>query len=426
MTVFVVTVLIIVVLTILSVPITISLLTACLVGIGMSSDVPFFLAPQKMVEGMSSFPLLAIPFFLLAGDLMASGGITTRGVNLFISLFGHRRGSLAYSVVAANLFMSGISGSAVADAAATSKVLIPAMTRTGYRREFSASLAAASSVAGPIIPPSIALVIYGIVAKVSIIELFIAGYIPGLLVGAALMIYVRARTRAENFPSLPRSSGRERAIAARSGFWTLITPVLIVLGTVGGVFTVTELGVVLVVFTLLVGAVAHRELRLRTIPAKLVESSVLSANIMVLVGASALLAYLYVINDVPDDVPRVLLDFTENKILLLLLVNVVFLVAGAFLDSTPATIILVPILLPLMDQIGVDPVQFGLIVVFNLMLGLLTPPLCLSLFITSAVAGVPLWSAFRAVLPMFGLLLGVLLLVTYVPPLTLWLPSVLN
>lgn len=426
MTVFVVTALIIIVLTILSVPISISLLSACMVGISISDGVPFFLAPQKMVEGMNSFPLLAIPFFLLAGDLMTGGGITTRGVNLFNSMFGHRRGSLAYSVVATNLFMSGISGSAVADAAATSNVLIPAMSRTGYRPEFSAALAAASSVAGPLIPPSIALVIYGIVAKVSIIELFIAGYIPGLLVGVALLIYVRTRTRAESFPSLPRSSGRERLIAVRAGFWTLLTPVLIVLGTVGGVFTVTELGAILVVFAFLVGIFCHRELRLATVPGKLVESSILSANIMVVVGASALLAYLYVINDVPAEVPRVLLGLTENKVLLLLLVNVIFIVAGAFLDSTPATIILVPILLPLMDQIGVDPVQFGLIVVFNLMLGLLHPPLCLSLFITSAVAGVSLSSAFRAVLPMLGLLIGVLLLVTYIPALTLWLPSVLN
>lgn len=426
MTVFYVTAGLILLLAILSVPLGVSLTFACVVGIAMSADVPMFLVPQKMVEGMSAFPLLAIPFFLLAGDLMTSGGITTRGVNFFNSLFGHRRGSLAYSVVGTNIFMSGISGSAVADAAATSNVLIPAMSKTGYNRSFAAALAAASSVAGPIIPPSIALVVYGIVAQVSILDLFIAGYIPGLLIGLALIGYVRFRVSRDDMPRLPRATRAEKLIAARAGFWTFLTPILIVLGTVGGVFTVTELGAVLVVFALLVGFVAHRDLRPSEVPAKLASSSMLASNIMIVVGSSAVLAYLYVINDVPDQLPELLLSITDNKILLLLLVNLMLLIAGAFLDSTPATIIFVPILLPLMDQIGVDPVQFGLIVVFNLMLGLLHPPLCLSLFITSSVARVPLWDAFKAVLPMLGLLLVLLGLITYIPAITLWLPGVLD
>ncbi len=426
MTVFYVTAALILTLSIFSVPLGISLVSACVVGIALSSDVPMFLVPQKMVEGMSAFPLLAIPFFLLAGDLMTAGGITTRGVNFFNSLFGHRRGSLAYSVVATNIFMSGISGSAVADAAATSNVLIPAMAKTGYRRDFSAALAAASSIAGPIIPPSIALVVYGIVAQTSILDLFIAGYVPGLLIGVALVCYVRFRVVKDNMPGLARASRGERLIAARAGLWTFVTPVLIVLGTVGGVFTVTELGAILVIFALLVGLVAHRELRLRELPGKLASSSVLASNIMVVVGASAVLAYLYVINDVPDQLPNLLLGVTHNKFLLLLFVNLMLLIAGAFLDSTPATIIFVPILLPLMAQIGVDPIQFGLIVVFNLMLGLLHPPLCLSLFITSSVARVPLWDAFKSTLPMLGLLVALLGLITYVPAVTLWLPHLLQ
>ena len=227
-------------------------------------------------------------------------------------------------------------------------------------------------------------------------------------------------------PGLARASRGERLIAARAGLWTFVTPVLIVLGTVGGVFTVTELGAILVIFALLVGLVAHRELRLSELPGKLASSSVLASNIMVVVGASAGLAYLYVINDVPDQLPDLLLGVTHNKFLLLLFVNLMLLVAGAFLDSTPATIIFVPILLPLMAQIGVDPIQFGLIVVFNLMLGLLHPPLCLSLFITSSVARVPLWDAFKSTLPMLGLLVALLGLITYVPAVTLWLPHLLQ
>lgn len=410
------------VLTIMSVPVAISLLLACVAGIVMTGDTPMFLVVQKSVEGLNSFPLLAIPLFLLAGELMNSGDITGRGVAVFNSVFGRFRGSLAYTAVGTNMFLSGISGSAVGDAAATASVLVPAMKKQGYRASFAAALCAAASTAGPIIPPSIALVVYGIVTRTSILELFVAGYIPGLVLCLVLLGYVRFKAAKEDMPRLPRTSTREKLSRFRAGGWAMIAPLLIVAGTVGGVFTVTELGAVLVLYALGIGILAHRAIRMRDLPGQVQGAALTAANIMIVVGASTVLAYLYVINGVPAAVPDLILGITDNKLLILLVVNVLFLLVGAFLDSTPATIIFVPIILPLMVDLGVDPVQFGIIVVFNLMIGLLHPPLCLSLYITSAIAGETVGSVFSAVLPMIGLLFIVLALITYVPAISLWLP----
>ena len=423
MAILLVTMAIVLVLALLDVPLGLALLGACLVGIAMSPGVPLFLLVQKTVEGMQSFPLLAIPFFLFAGEVMTEAQITERGVDVFNSWFGRLRGALAYGVVGANVFMSGISGSAVADAAATGGVLIPAMKRAGYRPEFAAALCAVSGTIGPIIPPSIAMVIYGVVANVSILKLFVAGYLPGLLLATLLAGYVAVRASRNNFPSLPAVPFRQKLRTTGRGFWALITPVLLVGGIFGGVFTVTELGAVLVAYVFVIGLVVHQALKVQSLPRLLTSSSLTTSNVMFAVGISSVLAYLYTISGVPETLPGVILGITHNSVVILLLMNLVFLVAGTFLDSTPATIILVPILLPLAEQIGVNPIHFGVIVVFNLMIGLVHPPVAISLYVTSEIAGTPFMKSFVAALPMILLMLAALLVVTFVPALSLWLPQ---
>ncbi len=406
-----------------AVPVAFSLIASSVLVFLIWPDQPLWLIAQKMVNGMDSFTLLAIPFFILAAEIMNASGSSRRIVDVFNGIFGRMPGGLAQVNVGTNMFLAGISGSAIADATATGSMLIPEMKKSGYPASFSAALTAAAAICGPIIPPSIPLVIYGVIAKVSILKLFVAGYLPGLLIVLVLMFYVNYKAKKDDFPKEPKISLKELGTRARNGIWDLAIPVLIVVGILAGVFTVTELGAVLIVYALVIGIFVRRELSLGALPKMIKESALGSANIMIVVGASSIIAYILVIHDVPTLLPSFILNVTENPILILLLVNIVFLIAGMFLDSTPATVILVPIFLPLMENIGIDPVHFGIIVVFNLMLGLLTPPVALNLFATSAIAEVPFWESFKSVLPMLALLFALLLLITYIPIISLGIPN---
>lgn len=406
-----------------SVPVAFSLIASSVLVFLIWPEQPLWLIAQKMVNGMDSFTLLAIPFFILAAEIMNASGSSRRIVDVFNGIFGRMPGGLAQVNVGTNMFLAGISGSAIADATATGSMLIPEMKKRGYPRSFSAAITAAAAICGPIIPPSIPLVIYGVIAKVSILKLFVAGYLPGLLIVLVLMFYVNYVAKKEGFPKEPKITIKELGARARNGIWDLAIPVLIVVGILAGVFTVTELGAVLIVYALLIGLFVRRELSLAALPKMIKESALGSANIMIVVGASSIIAYILVIHNVPTLLPNFILNVTENPILILLLVNVVFLIAGMFLDSTPATVILVPIFLPLMESIGVDPVHFGIIVTFNSMLGLLTPPVALNLFATSAIAEVPILDSFKSALPMLILLFTLLLLITYIPMISLGIPK---
>lgn len=413
-------------LALLSVPIAFALGLSSLAVMLIWPGPPLLLAVQKILNGMDSFPLLAIPFFLFAAALMNSGGITHRIIDVFSGSFGRFRGSLGLVNVGTNIFLAGISGSSVADATATGSVLIPAMKREGYPAAFAAALTATAAVIGPVIPPSIPLVIYGVVAKVSIIELFVAGYLPGLLLGSALLAYVWLLAGRRGFPAQPPCPWPELARRLKRGFWSLLMPVLLVAGIFGGVFTVTELGAVLVVYALLLSFLIYREIDLRQLPGTLRQVALDSANVMFIVGVSSLFAYLIVVYQVSDHIAAFAAEWIDSRIGALILMNVILLAVGMFLDSTPATIILVPMFLPLAREFGIDLTHLGLIMVFNLMVGLVTPPVALNLYIAARIAQVPIGRVILELLPMFALLIAILALITFVPETVLWLPRQLG
>ena len=406
----------------LAVPIAFALGISCLVIMIVWPSQPFFIVAQKTLTGMDSYTLLAIPFFMLAAEVMNSGDITQRIIDAFNALFGRFRGSLAMCDVAANMFMAGISGSASADATAIGSVLIPAMVTDGYPAPFASALTAVASICGPIIPPSIPLVIYGVITRTSILKLFVAGYVPGFLLGVLLWAYVWIIARRRGFHSRPPVRIGEALKSFRRGIWALMMPGVLVAGILGGVFTVTELGAVLVIYALFVGIFMHRAFRRDEFFAMLQRVAVNSANVLFIVGVSSLLGYLLVVHGIPQMVPDFIFGLTHNKYVILVLLNVVFLIAGAFLDSTPATIILVPILLPLVRGLGIDFTHFGLMVVFNLMIGAVHPPVGLVLYICTTIGRTNMINVLIEMIPMFFILFLVLGLITYVPETVLWLP----
>jgi tripartite ATP-independent transporter DctM subunit len=385
---------------------------------------PFLLVAQKTLNGMDSLPLLAIPFFLLASGIMNAGGLTDRVVNVFNGIVGPLRGGLAMVNVAVNIFFAGISGSAVADATATGSILIPAMKRNGYPGSFAAALTAAAAACGPVIPPSIVLIVYAVVAHVSIFKLFLAGYLPGLLLAALLIAYVWYVATKRGYPKQPRVGLREITSRIRLGFWALTIPFGLVLGISLGVFTIVELGAVLVFYALLV-CLIYRQLPVREIPRILLQTGLDAANIMFIVGVSSLLAYLIAINRIPDLILAEVLSFTHNKWLFLIVVNVILLVAGTFLDSTPATIILVPIFLPIAKELGIDPIHFGIVFAFNLSIGTVHPPIGLNLYVTSNIAKETIGKVMLELVPIYGLMFLVLIFITFFPEPLLWLPNFL-
>ncbi|HEY9213155.1 MAG TPA: TRAP transporter large permease [Ancylobacter sp.] len=415
-------------LTLLSAPIAISMGISALVVVAIWGT-PGVLLAQKLVNGIDSFPLLAIPFFILSAAIMNSGGVTTRVIDLFASALGRVRGSSGIVNVGTNVFLSGISGSAVADAAASGALLIPEMKKEGYSGAFAAAFTAGAAVLGPIIPPSIPLVIYGVIAQVSVMKLFLGAYIPGFIIAAALMVYVSYVAKRQKLAARGRASWPEIGRKFRVSVWALSMPLLLALGAKGGLFTVTELGAVLVVYALFIGWVIHREFQWRQFPGMLTDAALQTANIMLIVGVSSFIAYLIVINGIPRDIQAHLKAAELGPTGFMLLVNVVFLVAGIFLDSTPVTIILVPIFLTSAIGYGIDPVHFGLVVVLNLMIGLIHPPIGLNLLITQSISRAPMSEVVRESLPIIAIIaiiLAVLMLITFVPATVLWLPNALG
>lgn len=409
----------------LAVPIAVSLGVAS-VAIILVWGSPGFVLAQKMVNGIDSFPLLAVPFFILSASIMNSSGITHRIVGLLGAMLGRLRGSSGTVNVGTNLFLAGISGSSVADASATGALLIPEMRKEGYTGGFSAAFTAGAALLGPILPPSIPLIIYGVIAQVSITKLFVGGYLPALIIATTLTVYVNFHAKSHN---LPRQGAQEWGTIwtlFRSSIWALMMPVLLIIGARGGFFTVTEIGAVLVVYALFVGWVIHREFQWKKFPSILVDAGMQTANILLIVSTSSFVAYLMVVHGVPKSLMTWMQDAQLSPVAFLLIINVVLLVAGAFLDSTPATIIIVPIVLPTAMSLGIDPVHFGLVVVINLMIGLIHPPMGLNLLITQSVAKVPMAEVIRESLPILALMLAILLLVTFVPSIVLWLPELVG
>lgn len=385
--------------------------------------IPLMVVPHQMIAGIDNFPLLAIPFFFLAGELMNAAGITQRLVAFATALVGHIRGGLAYVVIVTNVVMAGFSGTALADASATGSVLIPAMKRQGYGAGFAAAVTAAAATIGPIIPPSIPMIIYAVVAEVSVGSLFLAGVIPGLLMGAYLFVVTYIISRRRGYPVQTRSTWRELMTATRRASWALMAPVIILGGIITGVVTPTEAGVLAVVYSLAVGFGIHRELKARDLPGIFRRTAVGTAVIMIIVGASGVMGWLVANLRIGEAVVSGVTAITQSPWMILLLMNVFFLIVGCLMDPLAGMLIFIPVFLPLIKHVHIDPVHFGLVVVLNLMIGLLTPPVGYLLFMSAEMAAVPMDAVIREVTPLLIVLVAVLVLSTYWPGMVMAIPN---
>lgn len=405
----------IVLLTLINVPIGFALSLATIAAVLWKGTAPLSIVPLNLFSGASSFPLLAIPLFILAGGLMETSGISQRLVNLANSLVGFVRGGLAMVTVVATMIQSEISGSSVADAAAIGKVVIPAMEKRGYPRALSAAIVSNAASAAILIPPSIPMIIYAWMAEVSVAKLFFAGFLPGFIACASMMALCYWYARRLNLPVEQRFSVRAVGRSTLEAFWALFIPVVIWVGILGGIATATEVAGLAVLAALVIGVAIYRELTGRQVLQILRESAGQTAAVMLIVASSAVLGWFLTSEQVPQKFARLILETTSNKYLILLFLNLFFFVAGMFLHSAAAIILIVPIVLPLVREIGVDPIHFGIIVTINLGVGQQTPPVATVLFTTAAIARLPFWDVFRVSWPFTVVLALVTLLVTYVP-----------
>lgn len=378
---------------------------------------------QRMATGLDSFTLLAIPFFILAGEIMNKGGIAHRLINFAKALFGSLPGGLAYVNIIAAMLFGAIAGSAVAAASAIGGILGPRMEKEGYSKEFSAAVNITSSTTGLIIPPSNILIIYSLASGgVSIAALFIAGYLPGILTGLALILVSAYWANAKKFPVSERSSLKEVGRTFLSAFPGLLLLVIIIGGIVAGIFTATEASAIAVVYTLIL-AFYYSEISVKNLPDIFLSSACTTAIVMLLIATSISMSWVMSYENIPQALSEALLSFSSSKIFILLMINLILLFVGVFMDITPAVLIFTPIFLPIVTKLGVDPTHFGIIMVLNLCIGLCTPPVGSVLFVGVGVAKTKIEKVFKPLLPLFIAMIIALLLVTFIPELSLWLPS---
>ncbi|SRR6056297_171491 len=411
----------------IGIPISVSLGIAAIVSLCLFGF-PLTMFPAVMYASLGKFTLLAIPFFVLAGVIMEYAGISKRLVRLANVFLGHITGGLAIVTVVVSCFFAAISGSGPATVAAIGTILIPAMVDSGYDKGFSSALMAASGNVGIIIPPSIAFVVFGVLAEVSIGRLFMAGIVPGFILGLALIIVsiILLRKNKGSLKRQPKSSWPDKWSALKDAFWGLMAPIIILGGIYGGFVTPTEAAGVAVVYGLFVGFFIYREIKLRELWKLLVDASVGSAVVMFIIAFASVFAWLLTTGHIASSMAEKLLSLTENKYILLLIMNVIFLIAGCFIDAASAYFIFVPIMLPVILEIGVDPIVFGVFMTMNLAIGMATPPIGLDIFVASSISKVPLKDISIKVIPFIIASLVALGLVTYIPALSLWLPDLMG
>jgi tripartite ATP-independent transporter DctM subunit len=384
---------------------------------------PLSIVPQKVAQAANSFPILAAPLFVLMGNIMNSSGVTERIFGFATALVGWMRGGLCHANILASIIFAGMSGSAVADAGGVGSLEIKAMRDEGYDPETAAAITAASATIGPIIPPSLPMVIYGVTADVSIGGLFLAGVIPGLLMAGSLMLMVAGVARRRNLPRHPFPDARTLWLAFRRSAWALLTPVILFGGMMSGWFTPTEAAAVATVYALILGLFIYREFEWRELPRVIADTVETTGVVLALVMTAAALGWCLSISRFPQVVGPALVDFVGSPLAFILLVNVILLITGLMMEALAAMLILIPILVPAANQFGIDPIQFGLIFVLNLMIGTITPPVGVVLFITAKIAGISFESMSRAILPWLIPLVAVLMAVSLWPPLATWLPG---
>ncbi|MCS6854010.1 MAG: TRAP transporter large permease [Elioraea sp.] len=405
-------------------PVAVALGGASLLYVALSGDLPLLVVVHRMVNGIDSFPLLAVPFFIMAGNLMNSAGITDRIFNFALAAVGWARGGLGHVNVFASIIFAGMSGTAVADAGGLGTIEIKAMRDNGYPDGFSIGITAASSVIGPIIPPSLPLVIYGVMANTSVGQLFAAGILPGLLIALVLFAWVAVVARLRDFPRDAEFRLRRLARAAWRGVLPLLTPVILIGGMKSGLFTPTEAAIAATVYALFLGLVAYRSLGWNRLVRVSMETIETTAIVLLIVAGASIFGWLITTTRVSEEIAEAVLAVTQDRFTILLLVNALLLVVGCFLETIAAITILVPVLLPLVTKVGVDPVHFGIIMTLNLVIGLLTPPVGMVIYILTRISGRSFEFVTRAIAPFLVPLFLALLIVTYWPGFVLYLPTV--
>lgn len=410
----------------LGVPIAISLGLSSVIGIMLHETLNFAIVPQRIFVSLNSFPLMAIPFFILAGNLMGAGSMSKRMVGFASSLVGHFTGGLAMVAIVTSMFFAAISGSGAATTAAIGSILIPAMIAKGYKIEYAAANQAVAGALGIIIPPSIAMILYGVAAEVSIADLFIAGIIPGLIITFSLLLSAIFISKKNGYVGVEKSDFPTILKAFKDSILALLMPVIILGGIYSGIFTPTEASVIAVVYALIVGIFIYQDIKVKDIPKIFIESAKSSAVIMFVIGTAGLFGFFISINNIPDMIYQSIEAFISSQFIFLLVVVLILLIAGMFLEGSAAILILVPLLLPTAISLGVDPVHFGVIMVCSLAIGLVTPPVGIDLFVVSKLTNISIMRIARFAVPLIILLIVDVLIITFIPQLSLWLPSFIN
>ncbi len=402
-------------------PVAFAMAISGLIAISTIPDVSLLLIPQRMYLSLDSFPILAVPFFILAGELMNRGGITKRIVNFADTLVGRFRGGLGQVNVVANILMAGVSGSASADAVAIGSVMIPAMVKAGYPARFAAGLTASAACIGPIIPPSIVMVIYGSLTNLSIGALFLGGFIPGLLIGSMLMVVVLIYARRNRWGESSKASLGQILRGLSGAIWAIFAPMIIVGGIVSGIFTATEAGVVTAVYAFVIGFFVYKEIRLKDLRDILARSGLFTAVALIILSGASVFGWVLARQEFSAAMTRFIPSLTKNPDIAYLLIVAILLFVGMFVEALAATIIFIPVLTPIAGVYGMDPIHFALVVIIAMLIGTVTPPVGLQLYICSTIAQEPVPKVI--VWPFVGAMVIALLIVVYVPSLVTWLPN---
>ncbi|MDT4763049.1 TRAP transporter large permease [Sphaerochaeta sp. PS] len=408
-----------------NVPIAICTGIATIGGIIYTQNIPIMIFVQRMFTGMDTFTLIAVPLFILCGRFMALGGITDDLIAVSRVFVGYFKGGLAYINIVASMLFAGITGSAASDTSSIGAILIPAMEDRGFDKDFSVAVTATSSTIGVMIPPSIPMVVYGAVSGASIGKLFLGGIIPGILTGIALMVVAGIISHKRNYPSDAFLGVKKSVIISIRGIPAMLTVVIILGGIVGGIFTPTEAAGIAALYSFLLGKYYYKELKFKDIPKMLAEVALTTGQVALMIATASSLAWLFAQQGVPAMIGSFITGITTNKFMLLLIINALLLFVGTWLDLSPAVIIFTPILLPIAVSLGIDPVHFGVIMVVNLAIGLFTPPVGVCLFVACGIAKCSISYVVKAFIPFFIAMVGVLLLITYLPGLVMTIPNLL-
>ena len=392
----------------------------------MTTEYPLQVMAQQIAGGIQSYPLMAVPFFILAGNMLNSTGITSRIFLFATNIMGHIKGGLAQVAVLANMIFAGISGSALADLGGLGVILIKAMGEAGYSKRLTLGIVLSSSMIGPIIPPSIIFVLYAVQTDVSIGRLFLAGILPGISIGICLMLYVYYldATGKEKCPLTSKPTLKSVLFALRKSFFAVIAPAVILFAIIGGIVTPTEAGALAVFYSFFVGLI-YGDIEWKEMPKALMNSVLTTSLVMVYIGFATIMGWIFASDRVPQEIASILLSITTNKYVMLFVINVFLLILGCLLETVPALIVTIPVLLPLIQQLKIDPVHFGVVMSFNLIIGLITPPMGLGLYIANNLCNMSFEEGFKAAMPFLIVLIASLFIITYIPAISLFLPNLL-